>query len=130
VVSVTSLRPYSRFSRQEPLLFCQVAPQLNSRGEIIIIIITDNIYKFMYNKFNQFVTRYSSVLDVQLFLAADCDSDHCLVVEKVRERLAVNKQILHRLHVERFNLKKLNEVDGQGQFRGCRVVSAADPARP
>jgi hypothetical protein len=24
--------PYSRFSRQEPLLFCQVAPQLYSRG--------------------------------------------------------------------------------------------------
>jgi hypothetical protein len=27
-----SLRQYSRFSRQEPLLFCQVAPQLYSRG--------------------------------------------------------------------------------------------------
>jgi hypothetical protein len=26
-----SLRPYSRFSRQEPLLFYQVAPQLYSR---------------------------------------------------------------------------------------------------
>jgi amino acid transporter len=32
VVSVTSLWPYSRFSRQEPLLFYQVAPQLYSRG--------------------------------------------------------------------------------------------------
>jgi hypothetical protein len=30
VVSVTSLWPYSRFSRQEPLLFYQVAPQLYS----------------------------------------------------------------------------------------------------
>jgi hypothetical protein len=27
-----SQRPYSRFSRQEPLLFYQVAPQLYSRG--------------------------------------------------------------------------------------------------
>jgi hypothetical protein len=27
-----SLRPYSRFSRQEPLLSYQVAPQLYSRG--------------------------------------------------------------------------------------------------
>jgi hypothetical protein len=27
-----TLRPYSRFSRQEPLLFYQVAPQLYSRG--------------------------------------------------------------------------------------------------
>jgi hypothetical protein len=33
VVSVTDpLLPYSRFSRQEPLLFYQVAPQLYSRG--------------------------------------------------------------------------------------------------
>jgi hypothetical protein len=27
-----SLRPYSRFSRQEPLLFYKVAPQLYSQG--------------------------------------------------------------------------------------------------
>jgi hypothetical protein len=32
VVMVTSPRPYSRFSRQEPLLLYQVAPQLYSRG--------------------------------------------------------------------------------------------------
>jgi hypothetical protein len=29
-----SLRPYSRFSRQEPLLFYQVVPQLYSRGRV------------------------------------------------------------------------------------------------
>jgi hypothetical protein len=29
-----SLRPYSRFYRQEPLLFYQVAPQLYSRGRV------------------------------------------------------------------------------------------------
>jgi hypothetical protein len=28
----------------------------------------------------------------------------------------VNKQKSHRLHVERFNLKKLNEVDGKEQY--------------
>jgi hypothetical protein len=28
-------------------------------------------------------------------MAADCDSDHYLVVAKVRERLAVNKQRSH-----------------------------------
>jgi hypothetical protein len=32
---------------------------------------------------------------------------------KVRERLAVNKQRLHRLHKQRFNLKKLNEGEGK-----------------
>jgi hypothetical protein len=34
----------------------------------------------------------SSVLDVRSFKAADCDTDHYLVVAKVRERLTVNKQ--------------------------------------
>jgi hypothetical protein len=37
--------------------------------------------------------RHSNVLDVRSFRAADCDSDHYLVVAKVRERLAINKQI-------------------------------------
>jgi hypothetical protein len=39
------------------------------------------------------------------------------VVAKVRERLAVNKQRLHRFHTERFSLKMLNEVEGKEQFR-------------
>jgi hypothetical protein len=39
------------------------------------------------------------------------------VVAKVRERLAVNKQTSHRFNMERFNLKKLNEVEGKEQFR-------------
>jgi hypothetical protein len=39
------------------------------------------------------------------------------MVVKVRERLAVNKQGSHSLHTERFNLKKLNDVEGKEQFR-------------
>jgi hypothetical protein len=34
----------------------------------------------------------SNILDVRSFRGADCDTDHNLVVAKVRERLAVNKQ--------------------------------------
>jgi hypothetical protein len=60
--------------------------------------------------------RHLNLLDVLSFTAADCDSDHYLVVAKVRERLAVNKQRSHRFHMEKFNLKKLNEVENEEQY--------------
>jgi hypothetical protein len=61
--------------------------------------------------------RHSNVLDVRSLRAADCDRDHYLVVAKVGERLAVNKQRSRRFHMERSNLKKLNEAEGKEQFR-------------
>jgi hypothetical protein len=59
---------------------------------------------------------HSSVLDDRSFRAADCDTGHYLLVAKFRERLAVNTQRSHRFHMERFNLKKLNEVNGKEQY--------------
>ncbi|PNF21163.1 hypothetical protein B7P43_G05096 [Cryptotermes secundus] len=56
--------------------------------------------------------RHSSKFDVQSFRAADRDTDQCPVVAKVRERPAVSKQTTHTIHMERFNLKILNEVEG------------------
>jgi hypothetical protein len=38
------------------------------------------------------------------------------VVAKVRERLTVSKQTANRIHMERFNLKKLNEVEAKEQY--------------
>jgi hypothetical protein len=38
--------------------------------------------------------RHSSTLDVQSFMAADCDTSHYLVVPKVRARLAVNRAMV------------------------------------
>jgi hypothetical protein len=44
-------------------------------------------------------------------MGADCDTDHCLVVSKFRERLAVSKQAAQNFDGERFNLRKLNELN-------------------
>jgi hypothetical protein len=66
-----------------------------------------NIYKFIstsrdgktYNKIHHILIdkrQHSSILDVQSFRAAGCDTDHYLVVVKVKERLAVSKQRTHR----------------------------------
>jgi hypothetical protein len=49
-------------------------------------------------------------------MTVDCVTDHYLVVAKVRERLVVNKQRSQRFHMERFNLKKLNEVEGKEKY--------------
>jgi hypothetical protein len=38
-------------------------------------------------------------------------------VTEVRERLSVNKQLSQRVIMERYNLKKLNDVEGKDQFR-------------
>jgi hypothetical protein len=49
--------------------------------------------------------RHSSALDIQSFRTADCDTDHYLVVEKVRERLAVNTERSHKFLMKRFSIK-------------------------
>jgi hypothetical protein len=43
------------------------------------------------------------------------------VVAKIRERIAMNKQGSHKCHMDRFNLKKLNEVEGKEKY--CVEVS-------
>jgi hypothetical protein len=61
--------------------------------------------------------QHSSILDVRSFRWADCDSDHYLVVAKVRERLAVSKRMVKKMGVERFNLKQLNEEEVKEEYQ-------------
>jgi hypothetical protein len=60
--------------------------------------------------------RNSSVLDARSSRATDCDTDHYLLVAKVRERLAVGKQRPHIFRTKRLNLKKLNEAKYRQQY--------------
>jgi hypothetical protein len=47
----------------------------------------------------------------------DCDTDHNLVVAKVRERLALNKQVAQKFDVARLNLRKLSELEVRKQYQ-------------
>ena len=60
---------------------------------------------------------HSSILYVRSFKGADSDTDHFLLVAKLRERLAVSKQSVQKFDRERFNLSKLNELVVRKQYQ-------------
>jgi hypothetical protein len=63
-------------------------------------------------------TRWrSSIRDVRLFRGADCDTDHYLIVAKMRARLAVSKRAAQKIDTERFAVKNLKEVNVKEQYQ-------------
>jgi hypothetical protein len=60
---------------------------------------------------------HSSILEVQSFRRDDCDTDHYLVVAKVRERFAICKQAAQKFDMEKFNFRKLNEQEARIQYQ-------------
>jgi len=48
---------------------------------------------------------------------AYCDTDHYLVIAEVTERFAVSKQAAQKFDWERFNLRKLNELEITKQYQ-------------
>jgi hypothetical protein len=61
--------------------------------------------------------QHSSIVDVRSSKGGDCDTDHYLVVAKVRQRLSVGKQAAQKFYIERYNLSKPNDVEVKEQYQ-------------
>ena len=60
---------------------------------------------------------HSIILDVRSFREVDCDTEYCLVVGKVRGKLALSTQAEQTFHEERFNHKILSELEVRKQYQ-------------
>jgi len=57
------------------------------------------------------------MLNVRSFTGADCFTDRCLMAADVKEILAVSKQAAQKFDVERFNFRKLSELEIRKQYQ-------------
>jgi endonuclease/exonuclease/phosphatase family metal-dependent hydrolase len=72
------------FPRRKIHKYTSTSPEGNTHNQIDHILIDRR--------------RHSSTLDVRFFRGADCDTDHYLVLVKVRDRLAVSKRAAQEIH--------------------------------
>jgi hypothetical protein len=61
--------------------------------------------------------RHSKILDDRPFTGADCDIDHYVGVAKLRERHSVSKRAKKKFDLERFDLKKLDDVEVKEKYQ-------------
>jgi hypothetical protein len=57
------------------------------------------------------------ILDVRSFRGADCDTDHYLLVAKLRERISASKRARQNFDLERFDLRKLDDVEVKEKYQ-------------
>jgi hypothetical protein len=68
---------------------------------------------FTHNQIDHVLTdkrRHTNMLDVLSFRGADCDTDHCLIVAKLREMISVSKRARPKCDLEKSDLKKLGNI--------------------
>jgi hypothetical protein len=61
--------------------------------------------------------QHSNILGVQSFRGADHDTDHYLVVAKLRETISVSKQARQKFDLERFDLKNLYDGEVKEKYQ-------------
>jgi hypothetical protein len=61
--------------------------------------------------------RHSNILGVRSFRGVDCDTDHYLVVAKLREKISVSKRARQNSDLERFDLKKLDDIVVKAKYQ-------------
>jgi hypothetical protein len=83
-------------NRKSPIIFNLIRPKMkrscnftfiNLLGHLLMERHTIKLTYFLIHR-----RRHSTILEVQLLRASDCEIDHCMLVVKVRERLAESEK--------------------------------------
>jgi hypothetical protein len=59
---------------------------------------------------------HTNILDIRSFRGSDCDINHYLVVAKLRDRISVSKRARQNFDLERFDVKKLDDVEVKEKY--------------